>query len=34
LINELVGLKFHCELETWDYVFTKGTIQIHSVTVE
>jgi len=34
LVNELVGLEFHCELEMWDYVFTKGTIQIHSVTVE
>ena len=34
LINELVGLKFHGELETWNDGFTKGTIQIHSVITE
>jgi len=34
LIDELVGLEFHCEFETWNYGFTKGTIQIQSVTVE
>ena len=34
LIDEFVGLEFHCELEMWDYGFTKGTIQIQSVTVE
>ena len=34
LINELVGLEFHCEFKTWDNVFLQGTIQIHSVTVE
>jgi len=34
LIDELVGLEFHGELEMWNYGFTKGTIQIQSVTVE
>ena len=34
MINEFVGLKFHRELEMWNYGFTKGTIQIQSVTVE
>jgi hypothetical protein len=34
LVNELVGLEFHGELEMWNYGFNKGTIQIQSVTVE
>ena len=34
LINELVGLELHCEFKTWDNIFIKSSIQIHSVTME